>query len=475
MFIRRTLSLVLAVLWLWPAGLYAQSGSLTEIYNEARDLDKAGHYEKAISLYLKALELGEQQLGPSHPTIGILLENLANLYKARGRPAEVEPLLKRALAIWEKALGPEHRDVAASMERYGALLREIGRSAEANAMAARATTIRAKRAETQLLQKQTLFETGMAAFERGDYAAALQVFEPLAGRGDAGGQYGLALMYHTGKGKQRDFGKAFELFYLAAQQGFALARAELGYMFVVGKGAPKDYGQAKFWFKLAAEQGTVRAQNGLGMIYLFGLGGVKDYDKAVAWYRRAFEQGSIEAANGLGIAYLNGLGVPQDLAQAMQLFIRAARAGDHGAQNNLGAMYFDVDGPLHDDVQAHMWFSIVIAQGFEDATHENAVKSRSELAKRMTPADVSEAEGLAQAWTPTRGLARAYKDLGVMYANGQGTLKDLVKAYSWLNVSAEAGEQVAATVRDTLAQVLSPEQITEAERLTPEWTSARRQ
>ena len=413
MFIRRTLPLVLAVMWLWPAGLYAQSGTLTEIYNEARDLNKAGHYEKAISLYLKALELGEQQLGPSHPTIGILLENLADLYEARGRFAEVEPLLKRALAIWEKVLGPEHPDVAARVENYGALLREAGRSAEANEMEARAKTIRAKHADTQLLQKRALFETGVAAFERGDYAAALQVFEPLAKRGDPGGQYELAQMYHTGKGKPRDYGKAFELYYLAAQQGFALARTKLGYMFMEGQGMPKNYGQAIFWLKLAAEQGTAEAQNLLGTIYLFGLGGVKDYDKAVAWYRRAFDQGSIEAANGLGIAYLDGLGVTQDLAQAMQLFVRAARAGDHSAQNNLGEMYFDVDEPLHDDVQAHMWFSIVVAQGIEDATHKNAVKYRSELAKRMTAADVSEAEGLAQSWTPTRGLARAPGNLAI--------------------------------------------------------------
>ena len=122
-----------------------------------------------------------------------------------------------------------------------------------------------------------------------------------------------------------------------------------------------------------------------------------------------------------------------------------------------------------------MWFSIVIAQGFEGVIHKNSLKYRGELAKRMTVADVSEAERIAQSWTPTRGYARAYKDLGVMYTNGQGTPKDLVKAYMWLSVSVDAGEQAAATVRDTLAEVLSPEQITEAESLTPEWTSAQSQ
>ena len=32
MFIRRALALVLAILWLWPAGLYAQSEAYTDAY-----------------------------------------------------------------------------------------------------------------------------------------------------------------------------------------------------------------------------------------------------------------------------------------------------------------------------------------------------------------------------------------------------------------------------------------------------------
>ena len=34
MFIRRALALVLAILWLWPAGVYAQYEALLEAYNK---------------------------------------------------------------------------------------------------------------------------------------------------------------------------------------------------------------------------------------------------------------------------------------------------------------------------------------------------------------------------------------------------------------------------------------------------------
>ena len=309
----------------------------------------------------------------------------------------------------------------------------------------------------------------MAAFERGDYSAALQQFEPLAEQGDPGGQYGLALMYHSGKGKRPDSGKAFTLFYLAAQQGFALAQTKLGKMLLKGKGVPKDFAQAKHWFELAAEQGTAAAQHALGTLYMFGIGVAKDHDKALALLRSAIDQDNIDAVYLFGLLYLAGEGVTQDYAEAMQLFLRAANAGDHSAQDELGDMYFGGNGPLHDDVQAHLWYSLSIAQGVKDATHKDAMKYRSELVKRMSSAEVSEAESLAQSWTSAQGLARAYKDLGVMYADGLGTPKDRIKAYMWLSISAATGEEAAASKLDTVAQDLTPEQIAEAQRLIPAW------
>ena len=68
--------------------------------------------DKQVSFWRNALELGEREFGPDHPTTATLLNNLATLYYAQGRYEAVEPLLKRALAIHEKALGPDHLSVA---------------------------------------------------------------------------------------------------------------------------------------------------------------------------------------------------------------------------------------------------------------------------------------------------------------------------------------------------------------------------
>ncbi len=147
MFVRRVLALVLTVVWLWPASLHAQSEALMEAFRQGKALNEAGRYEQAIPFYRQALELGEREFGPDHPTTALLLNNLALLYDRQGGYEAAEPLHKRALAIKEKALGPEHPDVAQSLENYAALLRQTGRSDEAIKLEARAKAVRAKHAK----------------------------------------------------------------------------------------------------------------------------------------------------------------------------------------------------------------------------------------------------------------------------------------------------------------------------------------
>ena len=50
-------------------------------------------------------------MGAEHPSLAAPLNNLALLYEARGRYEEAESLYKRSLAIALKALGPGHPNV----------------------------------------------------------------------------------------------------------------------------------------------------------------------------------------------------------------------------------------------------------------------------------------------------------------------------------------------------------------------------
>src|SRR6266852_8678923 len=54
------------------------------------------------------LVIWEQTPGLEHLHTASALYDLANLYRARGKYSEAEPLLQRALHVWEQTIGPEH-------------------------------------------------------------------------------------------------------------------------------------------------------------------------------------------------------------------------------------------------------------------------------------------------------------------------------------------------------------------------------
>ena len=96
------------------------------------------------------------------------------------------------------------------------------------------------------------FDDGAAAYTRGDYATALQEWQPLAEEGNVAAQFNLGLMHYNGKGLAQDFVEAATWFGLAAAQGDAAAQINLGVMYFNGEGIDQDYSQAHFWFTLAA-------------------------------------------------------------------------------------------------------------------------------------------------------------------------------------------------------------------------------
>ena len=71
------------------------------------------------------------------------------------------------------------------------------------------------------------WEDGMVAYNRGDYAPAIQLFRPLAAKGNAKAQHLIGVMYHKGQGVARSSVRAFAWFSLAAAHGDSDARAKL--------------------------------------------------------------------------------------------------------------------------------------------------------------------------------------------------------------------------------------------------------
>jgi len=89
------------------------------------------------------------------------------------------------------------------------------------------------------------------AYDRANYASALQIWLPLAQSGDANAQNKVGEIYEKGMG-----------------------------------GTP-DYESAAIWYRRAADQGYTRAQINLGFLYERGLGVTEDRKQALNWYRKA--------------------------------------------------------------------------------------------------------------------------------------------------------------------------------------------
>ena len=99
-------------------------------------------FNKAESLYRRALAINEQALGPSHLNNATFLDNLADLYWNQGKYCQAEPLLRRALAIREQALGPDHPDIATSLNNLAVLHLNLGQHGLVKQLLCRALAIR---------------------------------------------------------------------------------------------------------------------------------------------------------------------------------------------------------------------------------------------------------------------------------------------------------------------------------------------
>ena len=103
------------------------------------------------------------------------------------------------------------------------------------------------------------FQAGKDAYDRGDYATALNEWRPLAEQGDPSAQFRLGSLYENGDGVQRDFVKARQWYEKAAAQGEAKAQFYLGIQSAYGEGGTLDLVQAYMWYSLAAGNGNAHA------------------------------------------------------------------------------------------------------------------------------------------------------------------------------------------------------------------------
>jgi FOG: TPR repeat, SEL1 subfamily len=85
----------------------------------------------------------------------------------------------------------------------------------------------------------------------------------------------------------------------------------------------------------------------------------------------------------------------RDYATAVRIIRPLAEQGDARAQYTLGVFYDNGLGVPQDRVTSYMWFDLSAAQG-----KEGAAAFRDLIARRMTPAQIAEAQKLAREKKP---------------------------------------------------------------------------
>jgi uncharacterized protein len=157
-----------------------------------------------------------------------------------------------------------------------------------------------------------------------------------------------------------------------------------------------DYATAMRIYRSWADEGSAPAQEMLGEMYMYGYGQPQDYAEAAKWLRKAADRGYAEAQLVLGTLYDIGEGVPEDPAQGAIWLSKAADQGNEHAQESLGAAYASGRGVPLDYVSAYMWFNLAAAH--DKGAFHSAAWNRDELVRKMTPAQIAEAQKLAREW-----------------------------------------------------------------------------
>src|SRR3954466_7033371 len=94
-------------------------------------------------------------------------------------------------------------------------------------------------------------QAGTDAWSRGEYAAAVGIWRPLAEKGDADAQFNLAQAYRFGRGVAINLGAAQAWYERAADKGHVMAQYILGRMLFLNG---NHTGGAR-WLKTAADNG----------------------------------------------------------------------------------------------------------------------------------------------------------------------------------------------------------------------------
>lgn len=139
------------------------------------------------------------------------------------------------------------------------------------------------------------FRNGMKARMANEGRIALDIFNPMIGRGDTLAAMRAGEIYLSGAGVPTDYEIARKLLELATKDGHVGAFYNLGAIYDKGLGLGRDVREALRWFKLAADQRFAEAQLNLAILFGRGEGTAAEKRDADRWLNFAADNGNERA------------------------------------------------------------------------------------------------------------------------------------------------------------------------------------
>ena len=138
---------------------------------------EAGNDAEAVECLRKALEIGDRAVGPDHPDLIILLNDLTRIYLRQSAYAAAEPLLLRLLEM-KRSKGEDHPEVATVLASLATVRQGLGRHESAEQLWRRVLEIRERTLAPNHFAIATALEHfGEALSARGKSREALAAFQ----------------------------------------------------------------------------------------------------------------------------------------------------------------------------------------------------------------------------------------------------------------------------------------------------------
>ncbi len=323
------------------------------------------------------------------------------------------------------------------------------------------------------------FETGMAAYDSGDYVTAYNEWLPIARRGDPAAQRNIGHLYRLGLGIPQDFSVAVNWYRQAAEKGLSRAQANLAIMYLRGQGVEADPKEAVRWFHRAAVRGHVISQFNLGLMYEKGLGVERDLARAMGWFHLATKANHVKSNELLTFLTAQGK-TPAPVEALRQDPFGAGDGDDAGTLPNTAEEGAESGGEDTGGAER-----VVALAAEETGDGDEAGADQDQVAALPPPEDEEvdsgsdavgagllayqeeDYEGALSIWLPAArsGNAEAQFFVGGLYMDGSGVEEDVVRAHAWWRLAADQDHAKASEFLDLLDSIMSDEQRDQAREL----------